>query len=149
EDRVASNADYSADESFTTAIGGAVYYGPDYFRRGTEPYMRLAVGGSRREAGVSVAELNLQYIWDVVSEIRVGQGGRAYVVGPNGQLIAHPDISRVLRNTDLSRLPQVATARADIPTGRRSSSLDALDLDGNPVITTFAIIEPLNWLVFV
>lgn len=149
EDRVGSNLDYSAEESFTTAIGGEVFYGPVYFRRDTEPYMRLAVGGSRREAGVSVAELNLQYIWDIVSEVRVGQGGRAYVVGPNGRLIAHPDISRVLRNTDLSRLPQVAAARGDKSAGERASSLDALDLDGHPVLTTFAAVEPLDWLVFV
>ena len=149
EDRVGSNADYSAEESFTTAIGGGVYYGPVYFRRDTEPYMRLAVGGSRREAGVSVAELNLQYIWDIVSDVRVGQTGRAYVVGPNGLLIAHPDISLVLRHTNLSRLPQVAAARGDKFPGERSSSLDALDLDGHPVLTTFAAVEPLDWLVFV
>jgi len=48
----------------------------------------------------------------VVSQIKVGEHGQAYVVDAEGRLIAHPDISLVLRNTDMTRLPQVAAARA-------------------------------------
>jgi hypothetical protein len=59
-----------------------------------------------------VAEVNLRFIWDVVSEMKVGERGIAYVVDADGRLIAHPDISLVLRNTDLSQLPQVKAARA-------------------------------------
>ena len=43
------------------------------FRRQTEPYMKLAVGGARRDNGVSIAEINLKHIWDVVTQIKVGQ----------------------------------------------------------------------------
>src|SRR5215204_2582454 len=82
------------------------------FLRQSEPYMTLAVAGTRRDAGVSVAEVNLKLIWDVISQIKVGQRGHAYVVGSGGRLIAHPDISLVLRNTDLSRLPQVQAAQS-------------------------------------
>lgn len=148
EDSVGSDADHSAEESFRTAIAGKVYYGAVYFRRETEPYMTIAVGGARRDAGVSVAEVNLKHIWDVVSQIRVGLGGRAYVVGPNGRLIAHPDISLVLRNMDLSHLPQVAAARS-AHAAPAQSSRSALDLDGKRVLTTFAAVKPLDWLVFI
>src|SRR6266487_1465948 len=55
------------------------------------------LGATGREAGVSVAEVNLKLIWDVVSQIKVGQHGQAYVVDAQGRLIAHPDISLVLR----------------------------------------------------
>ena len=74
--------------------------------------MTLAIAGTRRDAGVSVAEVNLKLIWDVVSQIKVGERGHAYVVDAQGRLIAHPDISLVLRNTDMSRLAQVRAARA-------------------------------------
>ena len=61
-----------------------VYYGPVYFRRESEPYMTLALAGARRDAGVSVAEVNLKFIWDVVSQIKVGEHGQAYVVDAAG-----------------------------------------------------------------
>jgi hypothetical protein len=89
---------------FTEAVANKVYYGPVYFRRESEPYMTLSLAGTRKDAGVSIAEVNLKLIWDVVSQIKVGERGHAYVVGAQGRLIAHPDISLVLRNTDMSKL---------------------------------------------
>ena len=76
----ASQADFSQDPKFTEAVAKKVYYGPVYFRRESEPYMTLALAGTRRDAGVSVAEVNLKLIWDVVSQIKVGEHGHAYVV---------------------------------------------------------------------
>ena len=102
-DVVASGTDFSKEPKFTEAVARKVYYGPVYFRRESEPYMTLAIAGTRRDAGVSVAEVNLKLIWDVVSQIKVGERGHAYVVDAQGRLIAHPDISLVLRNTDMSR----------------------------------------------
>jgi hypothetical protein len=111
-DVVASGADLSNDPKFAEAVARKVYYGPVYFRRESEPYMTLAIAGTRRDAGVSVAEVNLKLIWDVVSQIKVGERGHAYVVDAQGRLIAHPDISLVLRNTDMSKLAQVRATRA-------------------------------------
>lgn len=74
--------------------------------------------GPRRSAGVTVAEVNLKFIWDVISRIKVGEEGHAYVVDSGGLLIAHPDIGLVLRKTDLSGLDQVDAARR--ATRRRS-----------------------------
>src|SRR5450631_924469 len=111
-DVVDSGLDLSKDPKFTEAVAHKVYYGPVYFRRESEPYMTIALAGTRKDAGVSIAEVNLKLIWDVVSQIKVGERGRAYVVGAEGRLIAHPDISLVLRNTDMSRLAQVQAALA-------------------------------------
>jgi hypothetical protein len=116
-DVVASGADLSNDPKFVEAVARKVYYGPVYFRRESEPYMTLAIAGTRRDAGVSVAEVNLKLIWDVVSQIKVGERGHAYVVDAQGRLIAHPDISLVLRNTDMSKLAQVRAARASASGG--------------------------------
>ena len=148
-DVVAAQLDYSKDPKFTEAVAHKVYYGPVYFRRESEPYMTLALTGTRRDAGVSVAEVNLKLIWDVVSQIKVGNRGQAYVVDAQARLIAHPDISLVLRNTDLSRLAQVQAARA---AGERESSgqlTEADDIAGRRVLTAWAHVAPLGWLVFV
>jgi len=148
-DRVGGNVDFSSDERFRSAIANKTYYGPVTFRNGSEPFMTVAVAGSRPDAGVSVAEVNLTRIWDVISQIRVGRTGRAYVVDGNGRLIAHPDISLVLRNTDLSSLTQVRSARAYGDAGDPEFARSAYDVSGNPVLTAYATASPLNWLVFV
>ena len=148
-DVIGSGADYSQKREFTEARTRKVYYGPVYFRRQSEPYMALSLAGTRRDAGVSIAQVNLKFIWDVVSKIKVGKRGHAYVVGSNGRLIAHPDISLVLRNTDMSRLTQVRSARTP---GRNNSGeqvQEAEDIAGHKVLTAFASVAPLGWLVFV
>ena len=150
-DVVASGTDFSKEPKFTEAAARKVYYGPVYFRRESEPYMTLAIAGTRRDAGVSVAEVNLKLIWDVVSQIKVGERGHAYVVDAQGRLIAHPDISLVLRNTDMSRLAQVSAARA--ATGASGGASERVqeseDISGRKVLTAYAPVAPLGWLVFV
>ena len=145
-DVVGSGLDLSKDPKFAETVARKVYYGPVYFRRKSEPYMTLAVAGTRRDAGVSVAEVNLKLIWDVISQIKVGQRGHAYVVGSQGRLIAHPDISLVLRNTDLSGLPQVQAA-SNATEGDELQ--EARDTQGRKVLTAHARVAQLRWFVFV
>jgi signal transduction histidine kinase len=148
-DTIGSNTDFSKDPRFINAIANKVYYGPVYFRRESEPYMTLAVSGPLREAGVSVAEINLKFILDVVAQIRVGERGHAYVVDAQARLIAHPDSSLVLRNTDLSSLVQVQAARANDAATLPDRPQVANDIRGRRVLTAYAPIAPLGWLVFV
>jgi two-component system NtrC family sensor kinase len=147
-DSVAGAVDLSKDPKFTEAVANKVYYGPVYFRRESEPYMTLSLAGTRKEAGVSIAEVNLKLIRDVVSQIKVGERGQAYVVDAEGRLIAHPDISLVLRNTDMSKLLQVQAARA----GSRNVSEQlqgTKNIQGQEVLTASAPIAPLGWTMFV
>ena len=146
-DVIDSGLDLSKDPKFTETVAQKVYYGPVYFRRESEPYMTLAVAGTRKDAGVSIAEVNLKLIWDVVSQIKVGERGQAYVVGPQGRLIAHPDISLVLRNTDMSQLPQVQATQAGQVVSDELQG--ALNIQGQKVLTASAPIPPLDWTMFV
>src|SRR4051794_7797769 len=147
-DSVSGATDLSKDPKFTEAVANKVYYGPVYFRRESEPYMTLSLAGTRKEAGVSITEVNLKLIRDVVSQIKVGARGQAYVVDAEGRLIAHPDISLVLRNTDMSKLVQVQAARS----GSQNAS-DELqgtkNIQGQEVLTASAPIAPLGWTMFV
>ena len=148
-DAVGVGTDFSKDPKFTEAVAKKIYYGPVYFRRESEPYMTLAMAGARRDAGVSVAEVNLKFIWDVVSQIKVGKKGQAFVIDGRGRLIAHPDISLVLRNTDLSRLPYVSAARSTDGAPAKEGVEIVQDVQGREVLTAHAPILPLRWLMFV
>ena len=145
-----SGLDFSKEPKFTEAVAHKVYYGPVYFRRESEPYMTLSVAGTRKDAGVSIAEVNLKLIRDVVSQIKVGEHGQAYVVGSQGRLIAHPDISLVLRNTDMSKLAQVQAAQTRGAGGAPDDDLQgSLNIQGQEVLTASAPIAPLRWTMFV
>ena len=150
-DEVGSQKDYSKEPQFREAIAGKVYFGPVYFRKESEPYMTLATKWRGPDAGVTVAELNLKLVWDVVSQIKVGQQGYAYVVDPRGILIAHPDTSLVLQKTDLSRLPQVQAALSNRqgPGAETSQVGFGQDLRGGSVITASSLISALGWSVLV
>jgi signal transduction histidine kinase len=148
-DVVDSGLDLSKDPKFTEAVAHKVYYGPVYFRRESEPYMTLSLAGTRKDAGVSIAEVNLKLIWDVVSQIKVGERGHAYVVGAGGRLIAHPDISLVLRNTDMSKLVQVQAAQAGIANSGPDALQGTKNIQGQEVLTASAPIAPLGWTMFV
>src|ERR1700732_311876 len=71
----ARRADLSNDPTFAEAEAHKVYSGPVYSRRESEPYMTLAIAGTRRDAGVSVAEVNLKLIWGGGSQVQAGGGG--------------------------------------------------------------------------
>ena len=146
-DRVGSDVDLSQEPAFKGAKPDQTWFGPVYFRKETEPYMSIAVR-SRSEAGaVTVAEVNLKFIWDVVTRIKIGKKGKAYVVDGTGHLVADPDIGLVLRKTDHSLLPQVKYALQK--DSDESRALVARDLAGNEVLTAYGSIEPLGWKVFV
>ena len=149
-DVIGSNEDFSSDPRFVSAMTRETYFSPIYFRKESEPYMTIAMAGAAEDAGVVIAEANLKFIWDVVSNLKVGEGGNAYVVDAQGRLIAHPDISVVLQKTDLSGLPQiqaVSDRRADAAS--TFESMVGQDLEGADVLSANATIAPLNWTVFV
>jgi signal transduction histidine kinase/putative methionine-R-sulfoxide reductase with GAF domain len=142
-DAVAAGTDLSNDPAVTTARGGKTYFGPVSFRKGTEPYMTIArpAGG---DGGVTLADVNLKFVWDVVSRLKIGVAGVAYVVDAGGTLIAHPDISLVLKKTDLRALPQVAALEQPVATVTQ-----ARNLGGDEVFAAHARIPTLRWAVLV
>ncbi len=140
--------DHSGDKSYQTAREGRSYFGPVYFVRQSEPYMRIAVPlewFQGQVEGVLVADVNLKHIWDVISRIRVGESGYAYVVSGNGDLIAYPDISLVLQRLNLRHLEHV---KAALEGGSAALSTQP-NLAGRNVFSTYAYIPELDWAVMV
>jgi hypothetical protein len=108
-DVVASLKDYSAKPQFAKAIADHLWFGPVYFRAGSEPYMTIAIAHAGQGAGVTVAEVNLKPLSSLLDSTQIGKEYEAYVVGPTGQLLAHSNPER-RPGIDLSELPQVAAA---------------------------------------
>ncbi len=146
-DVVASGKDRAQEPAFVNAKPGQPWFSPVYFRKETEPYLTVALRAGGDKGAVTVAEVNLKFIWDVVSRIKVGQKGKVYVVDRSGLLVADPDIGLVLRKTSMAALPHVKAA-ADIEAADEPAML-SVDLNGVAVLTAVSRIEPLGWTVFV
>jgi signal transduction histidine kinase/DNA-binding NarL/FixJ family response regulator len=146
-DRIGSQADQSSFAAFRGANESRAYYGPVYFFGDTEPFMTIATRGAGSAPNVVVAEVNLRFIWDLVAGIRVGNSGKAYVVDRLGVLIAHPDLWPALRRSDLSAHPDVRAALDGV--GPPSGGQVKEDFSGQRVLSTYATVPSLGWLVFV
>jgi signal transduction histidine kinase/HAMP domain-containing protein len=144
--------DRTSSLAFQTALQGKTYFGPVYFVRGSEPYLSLAVSIEqlpRNVIGVLRAEVDLRYVGEVISAIKAGNSGYAYLVTRFGYLIAHPDISLVLQRTRLADLDQVKSAFQSTQGTRRPKPLVDLNLQGEKVFSSSAAIPGLEWAVIV
>ena len=158
---VGRNTDFSQDPKFTEALAHKVYYGPVYLRRQSEPYMILSLAGTRREAGVSCAEVGLKLVWDLIQHPRVSEHTVAYVLDAQDRIIGHSDMFNAqgqavdhvdlgLFQRDLSGLAQVQAARAAGPSATTQAHV-ARDINGRDVLAVSAsvAVPGLGWHVFV
>lgn len=145
--RIESGADRSGDPAVIGARSARVWYGPVTFHRGSEPFMAVAVAGNRSAVGAAVAEINLKLIWDVIFSIRVGRTGEALVLDQPGRLVAHPDISLVLRADEAAARPLQALRAAIL--AQSGQAVTGQDTAGNVVLAAMAHIPSVDWSVIV
>ena len=150
-DEVGPAPNASGSENFRQARSRGVYYSPTYFRDGVEPYMTLAVREREPHAGVTLAEINLKFVGDVVRQIPLGRQGRVYVVDSADHLVAHPNMSLVLRKTDLAAYEALRAMRGALKSGGQgvAGMVDAQGLEGGRVMLSAGYIPAAGWLVVV
>ena len=102
-----------------------------------------------RAIGVLQVQVNLKYVWDLVSKLKVGTEGYAYIVVRNGDLIAHPDISFVLQRRNVAHLDQVRSAFQPRTDAESLTWTIATNLQGQRVFSSWSPIPILGWAVFV
>jgi class 3 adenylate cyclase/HAMP domain-containing protein len=138
---VGSNADLSRDLRFTDTVARGVNYAPPYFVA-DQPFMSISVAHSGFNAGVTVAEIDLGFLSDLLSDAQVGKVALAYVVDAHGKVLAAsakgPEVGR-----DLSRLPQVADSIAP----DRETGASGTDVNGQAVLTAASAVPKLGWTV--
>jgi class 3 adenylate cyclase/HAMP domain-containing protein len=136
-----SNADLARDMRFTDAVARGVSYSAASFVD-QKPVMSISVAHSGFNAGVTVAEIDLSFLSDLLSDAQVGKAAFAYVVDARGRVLASsskgPDVGK-----DLSKLPQVATA---IAPGREPET-SGTDFNGHSVLTAASTVPKLGWSV--
>jgi hypothetical protein len=149
-DKVDAGADYTNDVRFTEAKKRQTYVGPVHFPKPGEPYVSIAVARGGAGTGVTLAEVSIKKVWDLVAGIKVGETGYAYVVDGEGRLIADRDPALASSQQDLSSLPQVQAALAGAVTERqREGRTFDTSPSGVSVLSASAPVPSLGWQVFV
>ncbi|UTY46744.1 adenylate/guanylate cyclase domain-containing protein [Sinorhizobium fredii] len=146
--RTESRTDRSGEAPVEEARAARIWYGEVSYYRGSEPYLTVALAGNRPSVGIVVAEVNLKLIWDVISAIKVGETGYAFVLDGPGRLIAHPDISLVLRGADEATLRPFQTIRSAVVRAGAEIAT-AQDAKGNAIAAAAAPVAGPDWTVVV
>ncbi|HXX84518.1 MAG TPA: ATP-binding protein [Casimicrobiaceae bacterium] len=145
-DSINSGKDRSQEPAFRNSKQGQPWFSPVYFKKDSEPYITIAIRSGSDV--VTIADVNLKFIWDVIWRIRIGDNGKAYVVDANGFLVADPDIVAVLQKRNLLQLLHVKAA-IEKKWDSSEPAMVSTDLGGVSVLVSAAPIESLGWNVFV
>lgn len=139
-------------DEFRIAQGGFSYAGPVFFTKTVRsPQMFLSVP-LRGQQEALLARLSLDSVWDLVSEVRVGRTGMAFMVDGKGNLLAHPDPERVLAHENVANRPGVLAVLRE-RFGESPIEADNLpiypDENGRPSLLVHYRLVPLGWDVIV
>jgi len=146
--RIESRLDRSGDPAFVGSLANRIWFGEVNYYRGSEPYLTIGIAGNRPSVGVVIAEVNLKLIWDVISAIKVGNTGHAFVLDGADRLVAHPDISLVLRGGDETTIAPFRALREAIGAAGEGVAT-GWDVQGKAVAAAAAPVTGPNWTVVV
>jgi PAS domain S-box-containing protein len=111
---------------------------------GVAPFERFA-----HEDVSLVAELNLKFMWELIADLDVDTGGRAYVVDASGALVAYGDPARVLAHESLPRIPAVAAFVASGGKRAPEGLMTFRGIEGDLVVGTCVALDGPPWAVVV
>lgn len=89
---------------FAETRQGRTYVGQVQLSADKDPYLILAL--PTPDGGAVAARLRVDMLWQVMSEIRFGRTGQAYVINQRGEVVAHPDPEVVLARTTIAGKPE-------------------------------------------
>jgi anti-anti-sigma regulatory factor/HAMP domain-containing protein len=118
----------------------------------SEPLVKMAVPATNIFGdfqGTLVAEVNLKFMWELVSKLRVGETGYVYVVDRQGNLLAFGDIARVLKGENVSH-SQAVSAFVRNPAALRATTAELYTgMMGTSVAGSYIPLGTPDWAVVI
>jgi adenylate cyclase len=147
--RTEGGADRSGDPAVLGAQSAKVWYGPVSYRQGSAPSITMAMANYDDTIleNTIIAEISLKPVWLIVSEVRVGRTGQAFVVDNAGHLIVHPAISEVMQGTDENAASFLRGLRDTVAAA--GGTAVAYNARNERVVIVGAPVARTGWTVFV
>lgn len=122
--------------------------GPVQFKDGLEPAVLVVIRAAKGREGFIAARLNLRNVSDIVSGLRVGRAGQAFLLDDSGRVVAHRDPAKTLQPMSEQGRRQLTHLRAlmqgDPPLALPTEGLDA---DGVPVLASAIALPRFGWII--
>jgi signal transduction histidine kinase len=141
--RLGGSEDWSRSDAFASRRQDRAWLGP-VFAKGSGPRMQIALEHAGKDAGVTVADIDLAFASDILDGIAAGSDMSAYVTTKDGRLVGHVDRGVLAGAAELGTLPQVAALAGS---GRAGAIGRARS--GESVLVAAAAIPRLGWYVLV
>ena len=137
---------YAKADFFIPALKGEKYLSSVKFNEVKEPYIISAhpIRQFNEVIGVIAARINLENIWELVDEIKIGETGNVFVIGSGGQLIAHRDKKKVLGGIEIIDLNLLNKA-----TSPEKNSFIFYNTENKKMLGTATFLEDFNWIVVI
>jgi GAF domain-containing protein/HAMP domain-containing protein len=100
--------------------------------------------------GTLAVEVDLEFMWNLVEQLKVGETGYAYVVDNRGNLIAFSDTSRVLQGENVQHISEVKAfiENPTLTTDIAPKVVSYTGLLGTTVVGTYVPLGTPEWAVF-
>jgi signal transduction histidine kinase len=140
-------------ELFNKVRRGERYISSIFFDNQThEPSIIMAVrvkDGFGRFKGVLAAEVDLKFMRDLVSELKIGKKSRVYVVDRHGYLIALKDIRHVMRSENLKNIAVVKQYMNHPGPANKTGTMVLKGISGTLVVGTYVSLGMPDWALVV
>jgi hypothetical protein len=120
-----------------TAAATGFAIGPMQFKGGIEPVVTIVTRGSAASGGFVAARLNMRNVSDIVSGLRVGSAGEAFLVEGTDRIVAHRDSARTMQRLSDAGREQIAALRSRLK-GEPPLAPPAQTVDGGARATATA-----------
>lgn len=126
---------------FAQAKAGQYYLGALQISAHDEPYIVAAAPAV--DGGAVAARVRMDILWAIVRNISFGESGQAYVIEPEGNIVAHPRPDVVLGNTTLLERPELLHLATTLDTWSGTYT----NFAGVPVQSVSQSIPNTDWIV--
>ncbi|HQV30531.1 MAG TPA: cache domain-containing protein [Calditrichia bacterium] len=136
---------YGDGDIFRTAMQDLSAFSEVTFTPSRFPVMSIArpIRQFEQPIGVLAGEIDLNAIWALVDSISIGRTGNAFLLGVNGEVIAHPDKQKVLNREDYSGLPMYAQLVS------APENVGTFEVEGSEQVLAYVQVQELGWGVVV
>lgn len=137
-------------DSFKKAVKGTTSISKVYFLEDEPgPFINVFTpirSGNTVEAVIKM-QISLATMWDIISQIKLGNSGYAYVVDYDGRLIAHANSNLVKESSILNSRPVISAILHNKPLNNWPRDYEYINEQNIPVVSQVSALERAGWIV--